>query len=596
MKPQNHINQKTFTWFCIFLLIASGNLLAQDGNLPTIEFDGKTIQVFPTDHPQRLPWGPANNTSGANSTHDGRLNTQTIVEKYAGWNNGNYAARICAQLNAYGYDDWYLPSAAEMAHIFGNRNKIQGLYQSSIYWTSTEEHWGADAAAIDLASGIILNRYKDEMNRVRCLRNAETLQLSFHQSMPPLLFSNSDLPLKIEGYTSGAINDALKNIYDQGGIQISIDALKSVKPIQDFVSGNFYTNDINESFTGSFGKIKTGQYYLLTIKVDKGSGYFDSSRRPLALHAPSSQVYFHFPANKVYNDPVISVNGTVVAKELTKGLVKTLTFKVPKAGNLAYMLTQQIGSSIKDLFINLGVNLEYRDLEPVNRVEINENLSLGEDINEFVWYLGGWQSKDYLSINTAEINYLLKFEEPGTVDLSMFFSLYGRHAYDAPSNPLTMSITSGVLLHRFLQHIVLRVDVEEQEKKKVTDAVDGIKYGMFGVTNERYKDDSDWNQIVMDVFGPEYRVADWNDLRNYYNNGGNLLQLFDGLGLTERGNSAYVTRNGKSVISGTRYYFATRHEHRKPSSYLAHENIENFLISLGSWPGSNRIMVIRRDY
>ena len=171
MKPQDQIQSRTLTWVFIFLLIASGNLSAQDGNLTTIEFDGKTIQVFPTDHPQRLPWGPANNTSGANSTHDGRLNTQTIIDKYAGWNNGNYAAGICAQLNAYGYDDWYLPSATEMAHIFGNRNKIQGLYQSSIYWTSTEEHWGSDAAAIDLASGIILYRYKDEMNRVRCVRS-----------------------------------------------------------------------------------------------------------------------------------------------------------------------------------------------------------------------------------------------------------------------------------------------------------------------------------------------------------------------------------------------------------------------------------------
>ena len=190
MKPQNQIQSRTFTWVFVLLLIASGNLSAQNGNLTTIEFDGKTIQVFPTDHPQRLPWGPANNTSGANSTHDGRLNTQTIVDKYAGWNNGNYAARICAQLNAYGYDDWYLPSATEMAHIFGNRNKIQGLYQSSIYWTSTEEHWGADAAAIDLASGIILNRFKDESNRVRCVRGTHKLdeenndRLDTHKNEP----------------------------------------------------------------------------------------------------------------------------------------------------------------------------------------------------------------------------------------------------------------------------------------------------------------------------------------------------------------------------------------------------------------------------
>jgi hypothetical protein len=124
----------------------------------------------------------------------------------------------------------------------------------------------------------------------------------------------------------------------------------------------------------------------------------------------------------------------------------------------------------------------------------------------------------------------------------------------------------------------------------------GKSYGDFGVTLETYEDISDWDQIVSDVFGSSYRVADWDDLVAYHNAGGDLLDLFDGLGLTEVGNSAFVERSGDPNYSTDRYYYASRHEHNKPGHYLAHDNIDNYLISLGSWYGSRNIMVVKVSY
>ena len=85
-------------------------------------------------------------------------------------------------------------------------------------------------------------------------------------------------------------------------------------------------------------------------------------------------------------------------------------------------------------------------------------------------------------------------------------------------------------------------------------------------------------------------------LKTYYNNGGDLLKLFDNLGLTEYGNSAFLKRDGDVSYSNSRYYFASRHEGHLPSdyTYLAHENIGSYIISLGSWYGSNKIMVIKK--
>ena len=137
----------------------------------------------------------------------------------------------------------------------------------------------------------------------------------------------------------------------------------------------------------------------------------------------------------------------------------------------------------------------------------------------------------------------------------------------------------------------IRINVTDEEPE--TD--NGIYYGDFAVTELYYADVSDWDQIVQDIFGDEYRVADWLDLESLYEAGGDLLDLYDGLGLTEYGESAYVKRNGDPSYSDTRYYFASRHEHDLPGNYLAHDNIDNYLISLGSWYGSNEIMAVRNE-
>ncbi len=124
----------------------------------------------------------------------------------------------------------------------------------------------------------------------------------------------------------------------------------------------------------------------------------------------------------------------------------------------------------------------------------------------------------------------------------------------------------------------------------------GIAYGDFGVTETVYADSSDWDQIVDDIFGSSYRVADWNDLIAFHNSGGDLLDLYDGLGMTEYQNAAFVTLAGVPNFSPTRYYYAERHEHNLPIGFLAHENIDNYLISLGSWHGNWKIFAVKTSF
>jgi hypothetical protein len=71
----------------------------------------------------------------------GRSNTFSILNSCQ---ESGIAARVCADLVLGGYDDWYLPSDAELIMICTNKSHIGGL--SGIYWTSSEsagENWHA---------------------------------------------------------------------------------------------------------------------------------------------------------------------------------------------------------------------------------------------------------------------------------------------------------------------------------------------------------------------------------------------------------------------------------------------------------------------
>ena len=137
--------------------------------------------------------------------------------------------------------------------------------------------------------------------------------------------------------------------------------------------------------------------------------------------------------------------------------------------------------------------------------------------------------------------------------------------------------------------------IGEAEKEESVQESNTIKYKNFGLTKEVYPYNSNWDQIVNEQFGKNYRVADWKDLEDYYARGEDILQLFDGLGLTERGDDAYVKRNGDPNYTSSRFYFVERHEHNKRDGWLAHEDIDHYLISLGSWYGKSQIMAIKQE-
>ena len=126
-----------------------------------------------------------------------------------------------------------------------------------------------------------------------------------------------------------------------------------------------------------------------------------------------------------------------------------------------------------------------------------------------------------------------------------------------------------------------------------------IKSGKFGITTEEFVETVDWHEKVDEIFGSEYRVADWYDLVEYYEEGGDIESLLDSLEIMEGkwySPTAYVTKEGEKISQGEHHYFIKRHNHDKRPGWYAHDDIDNHLVSLGNYYDRNeRILAVKKD-
>ena len=81
---------------------------------------------------------------GAEDDENGDLNTTNAVNSQGA---DAHAAKLCKDLVAYGYDDWFLPSKNELNAMYSNRFQIGGFDAGAWYWSSTQTTNGIYAYA-----------------------------------------------------------------------------------------------------------------------------------------------------------------------------------------------------------------------------------------------------------------------------------------------------------------------------------------------------------------------------------------------------------------------------------------------------------------
>ncbi|MGJ7032094.1 Lcl domain-containing protein [Niabella hirudinis] len=145
--------------------------LGYDANIP------HGFIAAPSDQGSGIPWAPIGTfaflgTSDALGT--GAANTKKIVDYYG---DGNYAAKLCADLVLNGHDDWYLPSLAELNILYVNRFAIGGFDTNTndipnSYWSSTEnDYTSAWFKFFNFGYQTTVSKYDSYRHNVRAIRS-----------------------------------------------------------------------------------------------------------------------------------------------------------------------------------------------------------------------------------------------------------------------------------------------------------------------------------------------------------------------------------------------------------------------------------------
>ena len=123
-----------------------------------------------------------------------------------------------------------------------------------------------------------------------------------------------------------------------------------------------------------------------------------------------------------------------------------------------------------------------------------------------------------------------------------------------------------------------------------------VSYQKFHVVAHNLDETEDLKAECKAFLGEGVRLADWNDILAYYREDGSMADFITELSIPlEYGNpgdmeaipntSYRISRNGELRWRGDRHYFFARHDHVKRADFLAHDDIDNYLLSLGSWFG-----------
>ena len=114
----------------------------------------------------------------------------------------------------------------------------------------------------------------------------------------------------------------------------------------------------------------------------------------------------------------------------------------------------------------------------------------------------------------------------------------------------------------------------------------------FAVIDVDFDEYGDSDRECKAQLGAEYRLADWNDLTAYYQSGGSMDALIEGLNWKDEKTDHVgvrhprVTRDGAPRWDdGRRHFFVSRHDHEPPGYFLVHDDIDDYRLSLGSWYG-----------
>lgn len=133
--------------------------------LESFTFAGKKTYIFPTNSGAGI-WGPDDVTAATN-TQDGAGNTAKIALI-----GGAHLANKCADLDAYGHSDWYMPSYEELKALRTAAPDLDGIGENDGSFWSSSENSKESAFFVDFNTAVpyASSLPKNKSGQCRCVR------------------------------------------------------------------------------------------------------------------------------------------------------------------------------------------------------------------------------------------------------------------------------------------------------------------------------------------------------------------------------------------------------------------------------------------
>lgn len=103
---------------------------------------------------------------------NGKQNTQLIANRFLQTGEGaGTAVQIVLGLEYGGFNDWFLPSQAELDQLYGNlKRKNIGDLKDELYWASDDANKDGKTSVIDFRDGTVSYSEKENIHYVRPVR------------------------------------------------------------------------------------------------------------------------------------------------------------------------------------------------------------------------------------------------------------------------------------------------------------------------------------------------------------------------------------------------------------------------------------------
>ena len=312
----------------------------------------------------------------------------------------DHAVKYCNNLIVDGYDDWFMPSQAELLAMYLRRYEIGG-FANKMYWCSTEYDYKR-GESVNFANGVADHWDKNRAFDVRAIRAFDDVALPTDQ--PVLYFTPKRTTMTFASPVTVAAKDGVLSLNLRSSM---VWRHNSTLKIESFLGGTktgMTTLSPSASMLGY--QSADDQWQLVAIPMSKFSANHET------LDAFKISLIGSWPNNIDFGIDDIRFQHTEIA---TAGVVVAPgTYGSTKKSAVVTVNAQGVVTNIVEVDTNPVDEIMIGAVDGINRIF---NTSMAYETGTITVFLNGFKERDFIEISDRQIELAVAPKNTGFIDL-----------------------------------------------------------------------------------------------------------------------------------------------------------------------------------